>query len=88
MYLYDIILEYPLIFGSPYVNVTYINTYSILFHVSGSDPEQPPYLLASHLDVVPVNIESWTFDPFNAGIQNGNIIGRGAIDDKHGVFVS
>ena len=34
-----------------------------------------------HLDVVPVD-DSWTYSPFNATIDNNNIYGRGAIDDK------
>ena len=34
-----------------------------------------------HLDVVPVG-EGWTHDPWAGDIEDGRIIGRGAIDDK------
>lgn len=37
--------------------------------------------IIAHLDVVPVD-DSWTYSPFNATIDNNNIYGRGAIDDK------
>ena len=35
-----------------------------------------------HLDVVPVNKDDWTYDPFITEIHNGRIYGRGAIDNK------
>ncbi|HEY7847186.1 MAG TPA: hypothetical protein VIC83_03215, partial [Candidatus Limnocylindria bacterium] len=34
------------------------------------DPE-PPLILLSHLDVVPVDAEAWTHDPFGAGLVDG-----------------
>ena len=37
--------------------------------------------IIAHLDVVPAE-NDWTYSPFNATIDNGNIYGRGAIDDK------
>lgn len=37
--------------------------------------------IIAHLDVVPAD-DSWTYSPFNATIDNNNIYGRGAIDDK------
>lgn len=45
------------------------------------DPE-PPLVLLSHLDVVPVEAESWTRDPFAADLVDGVIWGRGAVDMK------
>ncbi len=36
----------------------------------------------AHLDVVPVNLEKWTKDPFSMLIEDGNIYGRGSCDDK------
>jgi len=37
--------------------------------------------IIAHLDVVPAE-NDWTYSPFNAKIDNGNIYGRGAVDDK------
>jgi acetylornithine deacetylase/succinyl-diaminopimelate desuccinylase-like protein len=45
------------------------------------DPE-PPLILLSHLDVVPVDAESWAHDPFGAELIDGAVWGRGAIDMK------
>src|SRR5579875_2184112 len=47
------------------------------------DGSQPPLLLMSHTDVVAVEPEKWTHDPFAADIANGFIYGRGALDMKH-----
>jgi acetylornithine deacetylase/succinyl-diaminopimelate desuccinylase-like protein len=41
-----------------------------------------PILLLNHMDVVPVERERWSFDPFAGIIQDGYLYGRGAIDDK------
>ncbi|HET9877885.1 MAG TPA: M20/M25/M40 family metallo-hydrolase [Candidatus Limnocylindria bacterium] len=46
-----------------------------------ADPE-PPLVLLSHVDVVPVDAESWTHDPFGGELVDGVIWGRGAIDMK------
>ena len=46
-----------------------------------ADPE-PPLLLLSHVDVVPVDVEAWTRDPFGAELVDGVIWGRGAVDMK------
>ncbi|HEX2766293.1 MAG TPA: M20/M25/M40 family metallo-hydrolase [Candidatus Limnocylindria bacterium] len=46
-----------------------------------ADPE-PPLILLSHLDVVPVEAESWTRDPFSGELVDGEIWGRGAVDMK------
>jgi acetylornithine deacetylase/succinyl-diaminopimelate desuccinylase-like protein len=45
------------------------------------DPE-PPLVLLSHVDVVPVDVESWSHDPFGAELIDGVIWGRGAVDMK------
>ena len=37
--------------------------------------------MLAHLDIVPAG-EGWHYDPFGAEIANGNIYGRGTIDDK------
>lgn len=43
--------------------------------------------IIGHLDVVPEG-ENWTFPPFSGTICDGNIYGRGAIDDKGPVIAS
>lgn len=45
------------------------------------DPE-PPLLLLGHLDVVPVEGDHWSRDPFGGEEINGVIWGRGAVDMK------
>ena len=47
------------------------------------DGSEPPLLLMSHTDVVAVEPEKWTHDPFAAEIADGFIYGRGALDMKH-----
>lgn len=46
---------------------------------------QKPLLLMGHLDVVGVEREQWSVDPFAGLVQGGYLYGRGAIDDKDGV---
>jgi acetylornithine deacetylase/succinyl-diaminopimelate desuccinylase-like protein len=41
-----------------------------------------PLLLMAHMDVVGVEREKWRQHPFSAGITDGYVYGRGAIDDK------
>lgn len=67
-----------------------INEYSLLYTVYGSNNgNRLPYLLASHLDVVPVEQKAWQVPPFSGQIVNNSYIyGRGAIDDKAGVMVN
>ena len=48
---------------------------------SGPDTE-PPLILLSHLDVVPVDAESWSRDPFGGDLVDGVVWGRGAVDMK------
>jgi acetylornithine deacetylase/succinyl-diaminopimelate desuccinylase-like protein len=43
---------------------------------------QPPLILLSHLDVVPVDAESWSRDPFGGDLVDGVVWGRGAVDMK------
>jgi len=46
------------------------------------DGTQRPLLLLAHMDVVGVERDGWTVDPFAGEIQDGYLYGRGAIDDK------
>jgi len=46
-----------------------------------------PVLIAAHSDVVGVEREKWTVDPFAGTIKDGYVFGRGAIDFKGGIAV-
>jgi acetylornithine deacetylase/succinyl-diaminopimelate desuccinylase-like protein len=41
-----------------------------------------PLLLLGHSDVVPVERENWSVDPFAGVVRNGEIYGRGSLDMK------
>jgi acetylornithine deacetylase/succinyl-diaminopimelate desuccinylase-like protein len=49
--------------------------------IRGSGKKRPVILLA-HMDVVGVEREGWSVDPFAGEIRDGYLYGRGAIDDK------
>jgi acetylornithine deacetylase/succinyl-diaminopimelate desuccinylase-like protein len=51
------------------------------------DGSRRPVLLASHADVVGVEKEKWTVDPFAGQVKDGRIYGRGALDFKGGIAV-
>ena len=57
---------------------------SVAFTVPGSDPDAEPLTLLGHTDVVPVDEEKWTQDPFGAEVveaeDGARIYGRGATD--------
>lgn len=55
---------------------------SIVARLKGTGNE-PAIILLSHIDVVPVNREFWTVDPFAGELRDGYIWGRGAIDMKN-----
>jgi acetylornithine deacetylase/succinyl-diaminopimelate desuccinylase-like protein len=44
--------------------------------------KKKPLLLMGHIDVVGVEREKWTVDPFGGVIKDGYLYGRGASDDK------
>ena len=51
------------------------------------DGTKRPILLAAHSDVVGVEREKWSLDPFGGIIKDGYVYGRGAIDFKGGLAV-
>jgi len=54
---------------------------NVVARLKGSGKKKP-LLLMGHLDVVGVERDKWTVDPFAATIQDGYLYGRGSIDDK------
>jgi len=54
---------------------------SLLATLKGNGKKKP-ILLLNHIDVVPVEKERWSVDPFGGIIQDGYLYGRGALDDK------
>jgi acetylornithine deacetylase/succinyl-diaminopimelate desuccinylase-like protein len=54
---------------------------SIAARLKGTGKE-PALVLLSHIDVVPVNREFWTVDPFAAELRDGYLWGRGSVDTK------
>lgn len=66
-----------------------VGGYALLFKWQGADTLLKPILLASHLDVVPIEAGTaaqWTHPPFAGVVAEGFIWGRGALDDKAGVL--
>jgi acetylornithine deacetylase/succinyl-diaminopimelate desuccinylase-like protein len=53
---------------------------SLVARIEGSDPDAPSLLLMGHTDVVPVNLDGWSRDPFAGEVVDGFVWGRGAID--------
>lgn len=49
------------------------------------DGSQRPVLVAAHTDVVPVQRERWSVDPFAGVVKDGYVYGRGALDNKGAV---
>jgi len=55
---------------------------SVIARLAGSDPDAGALVAHAHLDVVPVEVENWTYPPFGAEIHDGILYGRGAVDMK------
>lgn len=53
---------------------------SLVCRIEGTDPSAPTLLLMGHTDVVPVNPDGWSRDPFGGELVDGFIWGRGAVD--------
>ena len=54
---------------------------AVFGRLRGSGARRPVMLLA-HMDVVGVEAEKWSCDPFSGEVRDGYLYGRGAIDDK------
>jgi carboxypeptidase PM20D1 len=57
-----------------------VHTHGLLFHWRGASADRPIVLMA-HLDVVPVE-GSWQHGAFSGAVVDGQIWGRGTLDDK------
>ena len=55
---------------------------SVHARLRGDGTGGAPFLLLSHLDVVPAVADRWSHDPFAADIADGYVYGRGAVDMK------
>ena len=54
---------------------------NLVAQIKGSG-EGPSLTLLGHTDVVPVDRESWSVDPFEGVVKDGYVWGRGALDMK------
>jgi len=57
---------------------------SLIARIKGNGRKKP-ILLVAHTDVVGVERDKWSVDPFEGGIKDGYVYGRGALDDKDDV---
>ena len=55
---------------------------SVHARLRGDGTGGDPFLLLSHLDVVPASADRWSHEPFAADMADGYVYGRGAVDMK------
>jgi carboxypeptidase PM20D1 len=75
---------YPLTMQK-HCTVEAVNDLSLLITWEGTDPDLDPILLMAHMDTVPVEEgteDDWEVDPFSGEIVDGELWGRGTLDDK------
>lgn len=63
-----------------------LSPFSVLYRWPGKQKASDnnlPILFLAHYDVVPVDRELWTVDPFGAELKDGYIYGRGTLDTKN-----
>ena len=66
-----------------FVQVHDIAQYSLLYSVQGRNASLKPFLLSSHMDVVPPgNLDRWKYPPFDARTDDDFIYARGSLDNK------
>jgi acetylornithine deacetylase/succinyl-diaminopimelate desuccinylase-like protein len=63
------------------------NRANVVARVKGNGRKRP-LLLMGHTDVVGVEREKWTVDPFGGVIKDGYLYGRGSVDDKDNAAVA
>ena len=57
------------------------NRAAFVARIRGSGAKRPVIIMA-HMDVVGVERDGWSVDPFEGVVKDGYVYGRGAIDDK------
>jgi carboxypeptidase PM20D1 len=70
---------YPRVFET--CTLTRMDDRALLLRWPGAEPGNPAVLMA-HYDVVPVDEQAWTHDPFCGEVIDGALWGRGALDTK------
>ncbi len=78
---------YPRVFS--HMLVEKVAQYSLLLRWQGQGANELPILFTAHMDVVPIEPGTegdWQHPPFEGVVADGNIYGRGALDDKVGVI--
>lgn len=79
--------DFPVFHSSPLVNRNVVAGASLLYEIPGEIPDLKPYLLISHLDVVPAeNAGDWEEDPFSGRIKGDYLYGRGCLDIKSSII--
>lgn len=86
--------SFPLIHNSCIVDLKVIEGASLLYEIKGNDTAKKPYLLISHMDVVPAeNKDKWDKNPFgdnNTTTSDDDeeeyLYGRGALDIKSSII--
>jgi carboxypeptidase PM20D1 len=79
--------SFPRVFAE--LEVERVSDYSLLIRWPGSDASLKPILFTAHTDVVPIEPGTegdWQYPPFDGAVADGNIYGRGSLDDKLGVL--
>ncbi len=62
-----------------------VSDLSLLITWEGTDPALDPIVLMAHMDVVPIEEgteKGWDVDPFSGAVVDGELWGRGSLDDK------
>ncbi len=80
-------LSYPLV--HEVLGREVVGDLSLLYCWQGVDSNLPAAVFMAHMDVVPVipgTEADWEQPPFDGVIKDGYVWGRGAMDDKSGVF--
>src|SRR5690349_4338727 len=77
-FLVELERQFPLLHER--LELTRVHTHGLLFRWPGRSAAKPVVLMA-HLDVVPVE-GTWQHDAFSGAVVDGQVWGRGTLDDK------